>query len=225
MLCVCSVQKHWLLLNTHTPDFSRLPVGGNMIPEGGAAPWITAHSLILECLSCFSYTHYDPAQRRQSRLLLSTSIWPVSCGRRDDRLLWHSAFSRCSSTEAWNGVWYRSRGAKSRLSWRTTCELCNDLWRGWWLLQHNSRPSFGTLPTWQSKSGAPFHCTGTVSPQRQTEAKRANFSFFFFLNTRDWWKVGCFFFLFFTASWQGAVHWITFLSTKPKPFWCFAGRE
>lgn len=117
-------------------------------------------------------------------------------------------------------------GAKSRLSWRTTCELCNDLWRGWWLLQHNSRPSFGTLPAWQSKSGAPFHCTGTVSPQRQTEAKRANFSSFFFFSTQETdEKVGCFFFLFFTASWQGAVHWITFLSTKPKPSWCFAGRE
>lgn len=26
-----------------------------MMPEGGAAPWIIAQSLIFECLSCFSY--------------------------------------------------------------------------------------------------------------------------------------------------------------------------
>ncbi len=44
---------------------ARLPVGGNMIPEGGAAPWIIAHSLIHECLSCFSYP------------LSSSSVWIV----------------------------------------------------------------------------------------------------------------------------------------------------
>lgn len=61
----CNVQKHRLLLtDAHTlPEFFRLPVGGNMIPEGGAIPWISAHSLISECLSCLSYT------------LRSSSVW------------------------------------------------------------------------------------------------------------------------------------------------------
>lgn len=157
----------------------RLLIGGNMSPEGGAALQIIAHSLIYECLSCFSC------------IPSSSSLWIVTAAAfwtpRLRRKPWKAP---CSQSSSWDSsyIYQARRIASCKAKASTTCKVFviwerHPLrkWAAYSISSHLSGgikvASLGTLPPWESKKWQPSHCTDSTFLLQQ--GRNVSFSFFF----------------------------------------------